>query len=147
MDAEDQGGGRPHDAGLDSYTPPVVVVNVWAWPCVRFVYAPTYTVWVSPWRWRVYPVWWRPWRPVAWRVFHPFRARYHSGFAVVRTHRVVHAHRIYTPVRATSVTVRARHGATVKHYRVTRTTTIKGKHGATRVKTTKTTTRVKRGKR
>ncbi len=148
-DADDKGGGgRPHFAGVDSYyAPPVVVVNVWAWPSVRFVYAPTYTVWVSPWRWRVYPVWWRPWRPLAWRVFHPFRARYHVGFAVVRTHRVVHAHRIYAPVRATSVTVRTRHHATVKHYRVTRTTTIKGKAGATKVKTTRTTTRVGKKKR
>ena len=146
-DADDEGGkGRPHYAGYAGYAvPPVVVVNVWAWPCVRFAYAPTYTVWVSPWRWRVYPVWWRPWRPLAWRVFHPFRVRYRTGFAVVRTHRVVHAHRVYTPIRATSVTVRTRHGASVKHYRVTRTTMIKGKAGGTKVRTTRTT-RVRKGR-
>lgn len=135
---EDAGGGRPHYAGYSAR----IVVNVWGWPCVRFVYAPAYAVWVSPWRWRSYPVWWRPWRPIAWRVFHPFRARYHRGFAVVRTHRVLHAHRVYAPLRATSVTVRTRHGASVKHYRTTRTTTIKTKAGTTRVKTTKKATRV-----
>ena len=32
-----------------------VVVNVWLWPSVRFVYRPGYVVWVSPWRWKVYP--------------------------------------------------------------------------------------------
>jgi hypothetical protein len=98
---------------------PPVVVNVWAWPSVRFVYAPGYVVWVSPWRWRAYPGWWHPWRPLAWRAFHPFRARYHRGFAVVGTRRVVHAHRIYAPVRRTSVTVRTRHGAVIKHHRTT----------------------------
>ncbi len=40
-----------------------IVINVWPWPCVRFVYAPAYRPWVSPWRWRVYPSYWRPWRP------------------------------------------------------------------------------------
>lgn len=120
-----------------------IVINVWPWPCVRFVYAPAYRPWVSPWRWRVYPSYWRPWRPLGWRVFHPFRARYRPGFAVVHTHRVVHAHRVYTPVRTTSVTVNRRHGAHVKSYRVTRTkTTVTGPRGKT--KTTRTTTRVKR---
>jgi hypothetical protein len=71
-----------------------IVVNVWAWPSVRFVYRPGYAVWVSPWRWKVYPGWWRPWRPLTWRVFHPLRWRYHRHYAVVSTHRVVRAHRI-----------------------------------------------------
>src|SRR4030066_557411 len=38
-----------------------VVVNVWIWPSGVFVYRPGYAVWVSPWRWNVYPGWWRPW--------------------------------------------------------------------------------------
>lgn len=126
---------------------PRVVVNVWMWPCVRFVYAPAYAVWVSPWRWHVYPAWWRPWRPLAWHAFHPFRARYHTGFAVVRTHRVVHAHRIYRPARVSSVTVRTRHRDSVNHYRVTKKTTVRTKGGATKVKTTRTTTKVTRKRR
>jgi len=121
-----------------------VVVNVWLWPSVRFVYRPGYVVWVSPWRWKVYPGWWRPWRPLTWRVFHPLRWHYHHHFAVVHTHRVVHAHRIYTPVRATSVTVTKRHSANVKHYRTTRSTTIKTNKGNVKVKTTKRTTVVRK---
>lgn len=114
-----------------------VVVNVWIWPSVRFVYRPGYTVWVSPWRWKVYPGWWRPWRPLTWRIFHPLRWRYHHHFAVVHTHRVVHAHRIYTPHRVTSVTVSRRHSANIKHFRTTRTTTIKTNKGTVKVKTSR----------
>lgn len=121
-----------------------VVVNVWVWPSVRFVYRPGYVVWVSPWRWKVYPGWWRPWRPLTWRVFYPLRWHYHRHFAVVHTHRVVHAHRIYNPVRATSVTVTKRHSANVKHYRTTRSTTIKTNKGNVKVKTTKRSTVVKK---
>lgn len=140
---EDSGGGPMVGRSYESSIRPVVVVNVWGWPCVRYVYAPTYRVWISPWRWAAYPTWWRPWRPLAWRAWHPFRARHHVGFSVVRTHRVVHAHRIYAPTRSVSVSVTQRHAGTVKHYRTTRTVT-KGRGGATRVKTTRTTTTIKK---
>ncbi|MFM9909860.1 MAG: hypothetical protein ACKVOW_10950 [Chitinophagaceae bacterium] len=135
-----------------------VIVNVWLWPSVRFVYRPAYTVWVSPWRWHRYPTWWHPWRPLRWHVYHSYRARYYRGFAVVRTHRIVHAHRIYTPFRATSVAVRNRHAVARKNYTVTRsrttvtgprgnsvtrkTTTVRGRGG--KVKASKTTVRRKR---
>jgi hypothetical protein len=143
LDEKEDGGG-PYVNSLSSMHPPRIVVNVWGWPCVRFVYAPTYRVWISPWRWAVYPGWWRPWRPLAWAVFHPFRVRYHAGFAVVRTHRVIRAHRIYAPVRVASVSVRTRHNASLTHYRTTKTATVKTKHGAVKVKTTKTKTIKKR---
>ncbi|MDX2046947.1 MAG: hypothetical protein SFU87_09175 [Chitinophagaceae bacterium] len=141
------------------YEPYRIVVNVWFWPSVRFVYAPVYRPWVSPWRWHYYPGWWRPWRPLRWHVWHPFRIHYHRPFVVVRTHRVIHAHRVYTPFRTTSVTVRTRHHHTVNNYRVNRTrttvtgprgnsvtrktTTVRGPKGGVKVK--KTTVRKKRG--
>jgi hypothetical protein len=123
------------------YYNPRVIINVWLWPSVRFVYAPIYRPWISPWRWRHYPGWWRPWRPFAWRVWHPFHRPFHAHCAIVRTHRVVHAHRIYAPHRVTSVTVRTRHSAAVGNYRVTRTkTSITGPrgNGATKTRTTVT---------
>ncbi|MBK9729567.1 MAG: hypothetical protein IPO86_15780 [Saprospiraceae bacterium] len=134
------------NGNFDAYFEDAIVINVWPWPCVRFVYGPVYRPWVSPVRWRVYPNWWKPWRPLGWRVFHPFRARYHSGFAVVKTHRVVRAHRIYTPVRVTSGSVKIRHSNSVHSYRVTKTKTkvTTGPRGNTKVKTTRTTTRVKK---
>jgi hypothetical protein len=118
---------------------PRIIINVWFWPSVRFVYAPVYVVWHSPWKWHHYPGWWRPWRPFAWHVWHPFHRPYYNHFAVVHTHRVTYAHRIYTPVRVSSVTVRTRHAAAVGNYRVTRTkTTVTGQkgNGVTKTKTT-----------
>jgi hypothetical protein len=139
---EEEGSGPFVGNALHPY-PVRVVVNVWTWPVVRFVYAPGYRVWVSPWYWRAYPPWWRPWKPLAWRVYHPYRVRYHTGFVSVRTHRVVHAHRIYTPSRTVSVSVGKRHHGAVTHYRTTRTTTVKTKHGAVKTKTTRTRTTVR----
>jgi len=118
--------------GYESYESPAIVVNVWLWPSVRFIYAPGYRPWVSPWRWHYYPSYWKPWRPYTWQVWNPFRIHYHRPFVVVRTHRVIHAHRIYTPFRSTSVVVRNRHSASVNNYRVTRTrTTVTGPRGKT----------------
>lgn len=129
-----------------------IVVNVWFWPSVRFVYRPAYVAWVSPWHWRNHPNWWHPWRPFAWRVFHPRVLRYHPFCRVVHTHRVIVAHRLYTPYRATSVFVRTRHATAVTHYRGTRTirkvtvagprgvrttTTVRGRDGDVKYKETK----------
>jgi hypothetical protein len=116
-----------------------IVVNVWLWPSVRYVYAPAYRPWASPWRWSAYPKWWRPWRPFAWNVFHPWHAPYRRSFVVVRTHRVIRAHAVYTPHRVVSVSVRSRHAANVGNFRVARTKTrVTGPRGnsVTRTKTT-----------
>ena len=123
-----------------------IVVNVFFWPSVRFVYRPAYVPWVSPWRWRHYPGWFRPWRPLTWHVFHPRRLVYHRHCAVVRTHRVVVAHRVYTPYRTSSVIVRNRTTVARNNYRVTLTRTrVTGPRGNTRVRTN--TTIQKRGGR
>jgi hypothetical protein len=116
-----------------------IVVNVFFWPSVRFVYRPAYVPWVSPWRWRHYPGWWRPWRPLTWSVFHPRVFGYHRHCAVVRTHRVVVAHRVYTPFRASSAVVRTRTTVARNNYKVTRTRTrVTGPRGNTRVRTNTT---------
>lgn len=122
-----------------------IVVNVWGWPCVRYVYAPSYVIWMSPFSWRARPVWYRPWRPLAYTVYRPMRYRYRPHYAVVTTRRVVVAPRIYKPMRVTSVAVRTRHHVAVNNYRVTRkTTTVRGPHGR---KHTRTTTTVRRRRR
>lgn len=120
-----------------SYQGSGIIVNVWFWPCVRFVYVPGYVVWRSPWIWHRYPAWWRPWRPFGWHVWHPFHYGYIHHFAIVPVHRVMVADRIYGPVRVTSITVAARNRAVVNHYRVTRTrTTVTGPRGNKEVRTT-----------
>jgi hypothetical protein len=123
-----------------------IIVNVWFWSAVRYVYAPLYVPWVSPWKWHFYPVGWHPWRPLAWHIWHPGRMVYHRNFIVVNTHRVIRAHKIYTPYRTTSVFVRTRHSNAVNNYRITRSkTTITGPRGRSATRTTTTVTG-KRGK-
>jgi hypothetical protein len=100
-----------------TFAPSGLVVNVWFWPSVRFVFAPYYTVWVSPWRWYHYPVWWDPWRPLAWHVYEPICYRYRPRYVVVHTHRVVRAPRIYRPMRVTSASVYSRNRVVVNNYR------------------------------
>lgn len=96
------------------------VVNVWAWPCVQYIYSPFYaSIWISPWGWSGYPVWWHPWRPVAYYVYDPWWRPYRSYYSVCYTHRVVYAPRIYRSYRTTSVIVHDRHYAQVSHYRST----------------------------
>ncbi|MES2691457.1 MAG: hypothetical protein V4658_13700 [Bacteroidota bacterium] len=107
------------NAGTSTKT---VIVNVQPWPVVRYVYTPSYAVWVSPWRWRTYPAWYRPWRPVHYHVFYGYRSPYRYHYTVARRHRVIVAHRAYVPVRTTSVTVRTRNQATMTTYRTNRTT-------------------------
>jgi hypothetical protein len=44
-----------------SYSPPPAL-----WYIVNHLYAPGYSVWVSPFYWGYYPGWYRPWRPYYW---------------------------------------------------------------------------------
>jgi hypothetical protein len=91
-------------------------VNVWLWPCVRFVYAPSYVVWVSPYRWNNHPRWWRPWRPFRHSVFYtrcaPHRVYYHR----TPTRRLIYVRNIYAP---------RRHHSTIVVHGNNRTTVIK----------------------
>ena len=138
-DEIDDNNGSGNGPNADTYEASRIVVNVFFWPSVRFVYRPVYTPWVSPWRWRHYPGWWRPWRPLSWQVFHPRVFGYHRHCAVVRTHRVLVAHRVYTPFRTGSVIVRNRTSVARNNYRVTRTRTkVTGPRGNTRVRTNTT---------
>ncbi|MBL0110192.1 MAG: hypothetical protein IPP42_04695 [Saprospiraceae bacterium] len=62
-------------------------------------------------------------RPLAWSAYHPFRVRYHADTWWRLMHRMTVAHRVYSPVRVTSVTVRTRNHTAVNNYRVNRTKT------------------------
>ncbi|MCH4828596.1 MULTISPECIES: hypothetical protein [Flavobacterium] len=74
--------------------PTRITVNVWSWPCIRFIYAPGYHIWVSPVRWSIYPRWWKPWRPMNHSVFitHIHKHRFH--FHRTRSH-IIKPHRGY----------------------------------------------------
>jgi hypothetical protein len=127
----DGGGSGPRDDQFFSEAHRVVV-NVWHWPSVRFVYGPSYRPWISTWRWRHYPAWWKPWRPLSWHAWHPFHMGYHRSFGIVHTHRVLHAHAVYRPFRTSSAIVHSRHSTAVGNYRVSRTkTSVTGPRGNT----------------
>jgi len=114
--------------------PVFIIVNVWGWPAVRYIYRPAYVVYVSPWRWGVYPTYWRPFRPRPWGYYHarvrPYRVHYH----VVPTHRVVRAHTVYNGHRTHSTVV---HTKTVTHVNTygnghrakSQTTTVRSNNG------------------
>ncbi|MFN0033181.1 MAG: hypothetical protein ACKVOR_13555 [Flavobacteriales bacterium] len=94
----------------------VVVINVWLWPSVRFVFAPAYRPWISPWRWRAYPTWWKPWKPLGWRIHHGHCAHFRMHYHVVSVHRCTRAHGVYHTHRVTSATVHNKYkDAHVKH--------------------------------
>jgi len=81
----------------------IVFLNVWAWPCVRFVYRPAYRVWVSPYYWGFYPARWKPWRPNPWRIYRKRVKVYHSFYQfspvlhLKVAHKVYKTHKVFSP--------------------------------------------------
>jgi hypothetical protein len=61
--------------------------EVAAWPLVRFMFLPDYTVWHSPWYWGCNFSWWNPWRAWSWDYYYGYHynwyphyyASYHMG--------------------------------------------------------------------
>ena len=91
-------------------------VNVWVWPSVRYLYAPAYVVWVSPYRWRAYPRWWKPWRRVAHPLFYSYGVRHRPHYHYVSVRRVTAVRNVYYPRRHSStLVVHNRRGTTVIH--------------------------------
>ena len=74
-------------------------VNVYRWPAVQHIFCRSYRQYSSPYSWRYYPTWWRPWRPCGWNTFRPRIAVYHTNYHVVHVHRVPRVHHFYKPNR------------------------------------------------
>ncbi len=103
-------------------SPAVVFVNVWSWPCVTYIYYPSYIVYVSPWYWDYYPYWWDPWAPYPWYVYHPRVVRYHyMYYHSAPSCYLNHAHGVYRQHRTTSATVRTRYARAHQDYREAQT--------------------------
>ncbi|MBL7933403.1 MAG: hypothetical protein JNL60_15965 [Bacteroidia bacterium] len=82
----------------------VTIVNVWGWPAVSYMYAPSYVFWVSPWYWGYWPGWYSPWAPYGYYYYHRAWIGYNYGFYGYRTHyyRFPHVHHHYYSRRVTS---------------------------------------------
>ncbi|NND33509.1 MAG: hypothetical protein HKN76_13035 [Saprospiraceae bacterium] len=124
-----------------------IQVNVWLWPSVRFMYRPGYVSWVSPWRWRHYPRWWKPWRPHPFHRYISLRPHYHIHYHPVALHRVGNAHRHYVGHRTASVSVKKRYSSNVATYRAKKgivqtkkTTVVSGPRGGKAVVQKQSTT-------
>lgn len=105
------------------------IVNVWTWPAVVYIYRPGYKVWRSPWRWRYYPVHWRPWRPLGHEMYYNQVFRHRSLYRTAPMRRVVVAKKMYKPHRKSSSVVKKR------------TTVIRKSRGSTKAKRTVTRSR------
>jgi hypothetical protein len=59
-------------------------VQIDAWPLIRFIYLPNYSVWHSSWYWGYYPAYWQPWRPYYWHYYYGYQynwfPEYYSHF-------------------------------------------------------------------
>lgn len=87
----------------------IVFVNVWAWPCVQYIYDPYYDPWYSPYYWDYYPSWWSPWRPVYYYVYYDRMYYYHGWCHYTNVYHVPNAHRVYMNNQSSSPSVRRRY--------------------------------------
>ncbi len=55
-------------------------VVIASWPIIRYVYAPTYVIWHSPWHWGYYPSWWSPWRPYYWHQYYGYHSNWYHYY-------------------------------------------------------------------
>ena len=97
-----KGAGGP-DIG-EAY-PVYVWVNVWSWPCVSWMYGPSYVWWDSPWYWGYYPGWYSPWRPWGWNTWWGYRHHYHGWCRPVYYNEPTYASVVYAPRRSMSARV------------------------------------------
>lgn len=61
------------------------------WPIVRFVFMPSYSVWISPWRYNYYPSFWHPWKPWYWHYYYGYHVNYYPNY--YRSYRSVNYYR------------------------------------------------------
>lgn len=102
-----------------SYLQANIWFNAWYWPCIQYMYAPAYIVWVSPWYWDYYPYWWSPWHPYAWGYYYHHSHHYHDYYHHSYNHYGNNAYNAYQPHRRTSDYVVNRHRDDIATYRNT----------------------------
>ncbi len=87
---------------------PTVFVNVWAWPSVRFIFAPRYVVWVSPYYYDHYPVWYSTWSPYPYHDWYSRTVVYHHHYCVAPYYRAPDAHHYYGARRVSAPVIHQR---------------------------------------
>jgi hypothetical protein len=73
------GNNRPVNGQNITYVK-TTTVEIGAWPLIRYIYMPTYTVWHSSWRWGYYPSYWNPWRPYYWHYYYGYHYNWYNDY-------------------------------------------------------------------
>ncbi len=76
---------NPGYRGNSVYRDNVTVVTttyyeVAAWPVIRFIYAPHYSIWRSNWYWGYYPAYYSPWRPFYWHAYYGYHSHWYPHY-------------------------------------------------------------------
>ncbi|MBI1223679.1 MAG: hypothetical protein GC192_00460 [Bacteroidetes bacterium] len=104
---DDMVGTDYYDNYYDHYSP-TIFVNAWSWPSVRFIFAPRYVVWVSPYYYNYYPVWYHTWNPHPYHVWHTRTVVYHHYYCVAPNYRIPEVHHYYGARRVSAPVVHQR---------------------------------------
>lgn len=81
--------GRAKKQNVQSVRTTYVAID--AWPVVRYIYLPNYTIWRSSWYWGYYPSYWRPWSPYYYHYYYGYH--YHWYPTYYAHYRVYHTPR------------------------------------------------------
>lgn len=65
--------------------------QIGAWPLIRFIFLPSYSVWHSSWSWGYYPSYWHPWRPFSWNYYYGYQYNWNRDY--IRNYRRIDYHR------------------------------------------------------
>jgi hypothetical protein len=71
---------NPGYTGRTRYSARTTYVEVSAWPVVRFIYLPDYTLWHSSWYWGYYPSYWHTWRPYYWHYYYGYHYNWYPQY-------------------------------------------------------------------
>jgi hypothetical protein len=80
------------------------VVYVADWPIISLLFSPSFSIYVSPWHWGYYPVYWNPWRPILYYNYWSYHNHYYNSPRYHRTSyiRFPSHHSYYLQRRTTS---------------------------------------------
>jgi hypothetical protein len=83
------------------------IIYVADWPIIAYIFSPSFSLYVSPWHWGYYPVYWSPWRPILYYNYWNYHNHYYRSPLYQRTSyiRFPSNHSYYLKRRTTSRTV------------------------------------------
>ena len=87
---------------------PVAYVPVDNWFMWEYLFAPTYSFYVSPYGWGYYPTYWNPWQPLYWHEYYGYHYQQYVYYQRCDVYRSPSANAYYGQRRSSSVTVSQR---------------------------------------